>query len=449
MPATAVAVAAEQEMSADSMPKSNPKQFHVCVPEVRWKPATRVAFRFVFIYFILYCLPSPLSFFSERPDFWYGAFWDKVVKWVSVHILGITLTALTSPGSGDTTADYIQVLCYLALATVGATIWTLLDRRRPNYQQLYQWLELYVRTSLAAILTVYGAMKVMFYQMSQPSLTRLLEPYGDSSPMSLLWTFIGASKGYSIFCGGVEMLAAILLFVPGCATLGALVAIGAMANVFMLNMCYDVPVKQYSFHLLLMAVFLAAPNLRRLGELFFLGRRVELSHGVPLSSRKWLNRSWLVAQLAFGLFVTVLSLHSFYQAAHTPPPLVSTALSGIWSVDEYVVNGSIQPPLITEQARWQRVVFNGHGASIQTMNGALGYFRTSLDNNKKLVVLTDRDDPARKLPFHYTNPQPGTLLLTGDVDGHHVTATLRHVEAPKFLLTNRGFHWISEQPYIR
>ena len=87
--------------------------------------------------------------------------------------------------------------------------------------------------------------------MSQPSLTRLLEPYGDSSPMGLLWTFMGASKGYSIFCGGVEMLAAILLFVPGCATLGALVAMGAMANVFMLNMCYDVPVKQYSFHLLL------------------------------------------------------------------------------------------------------------------------------------------------------------------------------------------------------
>ena len=182
-------------------------------------PQTRVAFRFVFIYFILYCLPSPLSFFSERPDFWYGAFWDKVVKWVSVHILGITLTALPARrGSGDTTAAYIQVLCYLALATVGATIWTLLDRRRPNYQQLYQWLELYVRTSLAAILTVYGAMESRALPHQPACLTRLLEPYGDSSPMGLLWTFMGASKGYSIFCGGVEMLAAILLFVPGCAT---------------------------------------------------------------------------------------------------------------------------------------------------------------------------------------------------------------------------------------
>ena len=69
MPATAVAVAAKQEMSADSMPKSNPKQFHVCARKRAGSPRPPVAFRFVFIYFILYCLPSPLQLFLRKAGF--------------------------------------------------------------------------------------------------------------------------------------------------------------------------------------------------------------------------------------------------------------------------------------------------------------------------------------------------------------------------------------------
>jgi hypothetical protein len=37
-----------------------------------------------------------------------------------------------------------------------------------------------------------------------------------------------------------------------------------LANIVALTFCYDVPVKLYSSHLLLMAVFLVAPDLRRL-----------------------------------------------------------------------------------------------------------------------------------------------------------------------------------------
>ena len=37
-----------------------------------------------------------------------------------------------------------------------------------------------------------------------------------------------------------------------------------MTHVFMLNMCFDVPVKLYSFAYLVMAIFLIAPDLPRL-----------------------------------------------------------------------------------------------------------------------------------------------------------------------------------------
>jgi hypothetical protein len=39
---------------------------------------------------------------------------------------------------------------------------------------------------------------------------RLLKPYGESSPMGLLWTFMGYSTGYNLFTGGAEALGGLL-----------------------------------------------------------------------------------------------------------------------------------------------------------------------------------------------------------------------------------------------
>jgi hypothetical protein len=48
-----------------------------------------------------------------------------------------------------------------------------------------------------------------------------------------------------------------------------------MAQVFMLNMSFDVPVKILSFHLLLMSLVLLAPQIRRLANVLVLERPSE------------------------------------------------------------------------------------------------------------------------------------------------------------------------------
>ena len=88
--------------------------------------------------------------------------------------------------------------------------------------------------------------------------------------MGVLWSSIGAATAYEMFAGSAELLGGILLIIPRTALLGALVVVADMTQVFMLNMTYDVPVKGLMFHLLLMALFLAAPELRRLSGFFFL-----------------------------------------------------------------------------------------------------------------------------------------------------------------------------------
>jgi uncharacterized membrane protein YphA (DoxX/SURF4 family) len=430
-------------------PQPEPIPFHANPEPAEWNLATRIGFRFAFLYFVLYNLPFPLDsipLVATR----YEGLWNKFVPWAGAHFLGLNITVLPN-GSGDTTFNYVQVLLFLFLAILGTVAWSLLDRARADYEKLDQWLRLYLRVALGAILISYGSMKVIQAQMPPPPLSRLVEAYGDSSPMGLLWTFMGASRGYNAFAGGAEMLAGLLLFVPGLTALGALLAIAVMSNVFMLNMCYDVPVKLFSFHLLLMAVFLAIPDVRRLINLFVLRRKVQLSVAEPLFHRRWLNRGSLVAQFLFGLFVITASLYGAHLSQNYSAVTVGAPLYGVWSVDEFTVDGKVEPPLPSEEQRWQRVIFDyPNRLTVQPMSGFRQRFVLNLEKPKQTFTLSKLDDPHWKADFHFQNTSPGTLALTGHADGHSVIATLRHVDAQKtFLLTSRGFHWINEYPFNR
>src|SRR5262249_770946 len=143
-----------------------------------------------------------------------------------------------------------------------------------NYVVLHKWFHLFLRFALGSEMVLYGMDKLVPMQMPFPQLTRLVEPYGNFSPMGVLWYSIGASPAYEMFVGGAEMVGGILLFFPRTAMLGALVCLADVIEVFALNMTYDVPVKLFSFHLILMSLVLLAPELRRIAGFFFTDREV-------------------------------------------------------------------------------------------------------------------------------------------------------------------------------
>jgi len=122
-----------------------------------------------------------------------------------------------------------------------------------------------------------------------------------------------------------------------------------------------------------MSVFLVAKDAGRLANLFVLNRRVEPTEPYRFFQRRWLNRGLLALQIVFGFF---LIGYSFYQniqqaktyGAYAPKP----PLYGIWMVDEFAVDGQVRPPLLTDAARWQRVIIPSKaGLTIQPISGAL------------------------------------------------------------------------------
>jgi len=304
---------------------------------------------------------------------------------------------------------------------------------------------------LATAMISYGGSKVIKSQFPSPPIGRLLQPFGDASPMGLLWTFMGASTAYTVFAGASEMIGGLLLTVRRTALLGALVTIGVMGNVVMLNFSYDVPVKLYSAHLLAMAVFLIAPELRRLVNFFVLNRNAEPAPIQPLFQRSWLHRGALVIRTVFVIGCVVLALYQAFSSRNKyGDGAPKSPLRGIWSVEELETDGRARPPVLTDETRWRRVVFDYPGnLSIQLMNDSRLRYNLNLDVAKGAMVLIKRDDPNAKFSFAFQQPAPNVMTLQGVLEGHKIRARLHRQEAQSFRLTSRGFHWINEYPFNR
>jgi uncharacterized membrane protein YphA (DoxX/SURF4 family) len=449
--------------------------------ETPWSTRHKVAFRFAFCYLALYLFPLSKTLAGSFGSLWpnsalvqlYERLWHRIVPWVGAHLLQLRRPITIIGESGDSTYENVRVLSYALLAMLVTALWSGLDQRRSTYSRLDQWLRWYVRVVLACAMFLYGSYKIIPSQMPPPNLTTLIQPTGDLSPHHLLWSVMGASKSYEMFAGAVEMLGGALLLIPGTATLGALVSFGAMTNVFLLDLFYEVAVKLWAGHLMALALFLILPNLRRLANALVLNRparpepRRSLFRRARLDSAAW-GLAWALAIAVLG---TALTESNALIRRHVTMP-ETNPLYGIWRVDEFVMDGQERPPLLTDSLRWHRVIFDSEPftteeivVTTEGMSGRLSPFVAAIDPRKG--TLSWRTPRAGKLNGYTTwilsawtsmNPaaadgtaeltydrsQPDLMRLHGLLNGHELRATLKKANR-QFELTTRKFSWINDE----
>ena len=427
-------------------------------PPARWSPALRVAFRFCVAYFTLFSLSNQIIGGLivipkvDVPEI--GILWPlrQITFWTARHVFHVTRTLVyTGSGSGDKTFDWVQAFCLLLIAATITAAWSILDRRRENYVTLHKWFRLYMRFVLASEMLLYGLVKVIPLQMPFPLLTRLMEPYGNFSPMATLWYSVGASPAYEIFAGSAETLGGILLIIPRTATLGALVCLADLTQVFALNMTYDVPVKLFSFHLILFSVFLLAPEGRRLFDFFLSDRAAKPPSQPPLCRTARANRIAVGLQVVFGLYLAGMNVYGSVQSWHEyGGGRQKPSLYGIWNVDELSIDGQVRSPLLTDYDRWRRVIFDfPMYTQFERMDETFAGFGSSISDKDKTLTLTKGDDKKWKAVFAFNRPAPDELVLDGAMDGHKTHMQLKLLDRSKLTLVGRGFHWINEYPYQR
>jgi hypothetical protein len=429
-----------------------------------WSPALRLAFRFCFAYFVLFSFTNPVIStllawpHGRAPSL--ATYWPlaQLTTWTARHVFRIdhpvTYTALS--GGGDRTFGWVQNFCILLIAIAAAAVWSLLDRRRKQYVSVYKWFYLFMRFALSAELFHYGANKFFPLQMGFPSLTRLLEPFGNFSLRAVLWSSVGASPAYEVFTGSAELLAGILLISPRTATLGALVALADLIQVFTLNMTYDVMVKRFSFHLILYSLFLLAPEMRRLVTFFFTDRPTLPSKRVPLFRSAKAMRITVAAQIIFGLYLLGVNLNANAQYwKFMGPGRPKPSLYGIWNVDRMWIDGVERSPLLTDYDRWRRVIFDSvFVMQFQRMDDTFGGYQSETDEMAKKITLTkfndkDLNDKQWIGEVSFDRPAQDRLVLDGTFGGHKTKMELKLIDEDKFMLVKSGFHWIyDESPVV-
>ncbi len=367
--------------------------------------------------------------------------WSWAVPWVAEDVL--KLVPPPPSGSGDTTWNYVLLGVNAVVASAVALVWTVLRRRDRALMPLFTLL---VRAFLFKVSIAYGLMKLFKTQFPDASLVRLSTPTGELSPMGALWTMMGSSTAYCVFTGLLEIFGAALLVSRRTTTLGAIVLTGAMSNVVMLNLAYDVPVKQHSLHLLAGAVLLLVADGRRVFRVFVLGQSVAAAKLEPIFTTARLHR---VGQAAKGILVVSVVLSSLSNVVRMRRYFVGvepSPLYGIWDVERFeYADGS--SPSCTDGDAWRRlVVAERRRAAIESESGERASYRASVDEDEGLLALKPALEDREPIEVDYERTDTEHLVLTGVVETCQVRVHLRRFDHHQYRLPRGEFHWVSQRP---
>jgi len=416
-----------------------------------WSLSRRIIFRFLCLYFVLYCMPGDgrVNILSPIPGSnWLAKPWTwlmhVICPWVAVNVFHLTgqRTTYFLTGSGDTTLGWVENLLFLVIAAAGTIVWSVLDRQRAGYRGLHGWLRLLVRYTLALTLFAYGFAKIAPLQFQPARFSRLVEPYGEFSSMGVLWSFMGASLPYTMLAGSAEAIGGILLLFRRTTTLGALFSFGVLANVVALNFCYDVPVKLYSTNLLLMCVFLAAPDLRRLYDLLILNRPVFSGESPSVNFQRPALRT--AAKCLWAAYCLWVLGAQAYEARQGYLATYVTArhqdVYGLYDVESYQRDG----PETAARNAPRKLWFLDQGMGWRTADDKVITYSGKYNASARTLTFNNNSGTIT-----WTRTDPDHLTFSGMVGMESVSARLTRIDTARMRLNSTGFHWVQEFPNNR
>lgn len=403
-----------------------------------WPLPQRIAFRFGVIVAALMTFEHLLAFVPGAGPLAFAMLrgWHGLACQLGA-LLGLDVPPLQFTGSGDQLWLYLQLLLFAIIAAIGTVVWSLVDRRRA-YPRLAAATVVVLRYYVAAIMIGYGIAKVMPMQFPPLWMGRYDMAIGEMSPMGMLWSFMGQSQAYTWFAGAAEVLGSVLLLWRRTYVIGALLLIGVMTNVVLLNFCYDVPVKLFSLRLLVMLVAIVLPETRRLlaTMLGYAAREVPpRTRGTPTGERVRLALKLAVVGLVAWRAYEQYAFASQLRELRRP-----SELQGIWRAERVVIDGVERAPLFTDDARWRKLVFHEYGLTIRFATDRRRHARVEIDSEAQTITVLRG---VLREQWRYERPDPEHLII----ETPNTRAELVLEPAP--LLRTRGFHWVQEAPFNR
>ncbi|WP_375447809.1 DoxX family protein [uncultured Fibrella sp.] len=440
------------------------------LPDSGWKPVEKGLFRFVALYFIIQIVPL-------APSFWRDLF---TANWQYGLYQPLFKLARYMPNFVGGTGSFLNWVIAAALAGLGTFTWSIWEKRRDesgkpvlNYDQLNAWVRVLVRYRLAAGLLAFGLIKLFPIQAPEPSLSHLNTPYGELTEWKIFALTLGVVPSYQAFLGLIETLAGLLLLTRRSATIGAFITVFFTGNVFISNVAYGGGEFVYSLFLISLALYLLAYDGLRLYNLLVLGKPTAPNRYRLTFAQGWQQSARLAGKVVAALLILSYGL-SAYEAlrkgGHQYPSAAKKAslsdAAGLYTVQEFRLNGQSRPPSPQDSLRWQNVVVEKWNtisirrpvpATLAKLNqedvigpdsarhfewsGQIGrhYYHyepvaEQAASAARTLQLRNPQHPEDTFQLRYERPNPGTLVLAGiNAKNDSVYAVLERVDK-KYLL---------------
>ncbi|WP_026775490.1 hypothetical protein [Polaribacter sp. Hel_I_88] len=406
--------------------------------EKNWSTTSKIVFRFTFSYFISFILLLFLALFLETPLYWFA---DTILNWG-------TDFRIESTGSGDRTFDYVRFGFTIFLTFFVSIIWSFLDKKRASYNTLQYWFQVVLRIFLCFAMILYGFAKIFKGQFADPSLELLIQNVGDMSPMGLAWTFMGHSMYYNIFTGSLEIIGGLLLLNRKTVSLGSLVIVGFMINVVFMNFTYDIPVKLFSIHLVLMSFLLLISDGKRFLQFFIKNEKIEkVEYTNYIKNKPLLKIISFLKKALITVSILIIVIQCLIQFKATEQLRSKSKLRGIWKTELFIVEKDTIAPLTTDSNRWKYFIIDyKEKAIVKLMNDTIKRysFKENIDT-EEIVFKGIKDSISQK--FKYSIANKNSLKLKGFLNGKELKIELKKVPKTDFRLLNRKFRWVNETTY--
>ena len=210
------------------------------------------------------------------------------------------------------------------------------------------------------------------------------------------------------------------------------------------NFFFDVPVKLYAVHLLLMSCFVMLPDLKPMWDFFVLHKDARPKGvWVPPAQRRGFRIATAVVEGVF-LFGAVLALAKYDSdryATYLASVRQSSPILGLWELD-----GSSPMPTMIAGMTWHEISIDSLTRGMaRTADGQLFRMYLTYNEAKHTVNMTSRGGGGA-VKYTWQSPDPQHLLLKTA----GTTYTFDRVATPaQYPLLTRGFHLVSEWGYER
>jgi hypothetical protein len=420
-----------------------------------WHPVKKLVFRFCFAYFFIYCFPFPLDAFEftkpiAKPFY---NFLDWLVPAVANKWFGRHAVVSFSMFDKVDDSNYGLIFLYLniIISSVVAIVWSLMDRRRRNYEKLYQWLRLYLRYYLAAYLFGYGFVKVFPSQFPSISASRLALTVGEQSPMMLAWNFMGYSSFMMRLNGIVEVFAGLLLLFRRTTTIGAILSAGVFSFVVMMDFCFNVPVRLLASHLLIISIFLVLKDGRKLINVFLLNKPTNATAYVPLIDHPRSRKIFFVLQAIVAISILCSGILSGLAAEKEygwNSNSKKVPLYGVYNVVYFIRGHDTISRMGTDSIPWKQLVIDGgnwkQSGIIEFATGKKLFCNVHADTTNRILKVQSQADTLKNYLLHYAAPNENEILLKGRWEKDSIEVLMNKYDLDNYLLHREKFRWISK-----